>query len=86
MSTPIESKELHTYIIKKFLATYCSRYMKKIVFKSLQIFIALTLKLHLVPFRPNKALIPKLQKFAKIGVVDGVSNFAPKIIIMKMDC
>ena len=35
---------------------------------------------------PNKTLVPKLQKFAKIGVVDGASNFAPKIITMKMDC
>ena len=34
----------------------------------------------------NKALVPKLLKFAKIGVGDGVSNFAPKIITMKMDC
>ena len=36
--------------------------------------------------RTNKPLLPKLQKLAKIGVVDGVSNFAPKIITMKMVC
>ena len=35
----------------------------------------------------NKALVPpKLQKIVKIGVLDGVSNFAPKIITMKIDC
>ena len=33
----------------------------------------------------NTVLVPKLQKFAKIGVLDGVSNFPPKIITMKMD-
>ena len=34
----------------------------------------------------NKALVPKFKKNAKIGVADGVSNFAPKMITMKIDC
>ena len=34
----------------------------------------------------NKASVLKLQKFAKISVVDGVSNFAPKITTKKTDC
>ena len=34
----------------------------------------------------NKASEPELQAFAKISVVDGVSNFAPKIITKKTDC
>ena len=29
-------------------------------------------------------MVPKLKKIAKIGVVDGVSNFAPKIITIKI--
>ena len=33
----------------------------------------------------NKAFVPELQKIPKIGIVDGVSNFAPKIITKKMD-
>ena len=34
----------------------------------------------------NKASVLELQKFAKISVVDGVSNFAPQITTKKTDC
>ena len=34
----------------------------------------------------NKALVSEVQKIAEISVVDGVSNFAPKIITEKTNC
>ena len=35
---------------------------------------------------PNKASVPKLQKFVEISDIDGASNFAPKIITQKTYC
>ena len=34
----------------------------------------------------NKAFVPEVQKFAEISVVDGVSNFPPKIITEETNC
>ena len=34
----------------------------------------------------NKALVSEVKKIAEISVVDGVSNFAPKIIAERTNC
>ena len=38
------------------------------------------------PPKTNKASLPDFQKISKINIVDGVSNFDPKIITKENDC